>query len=66
MMRFDKSPSGYDVYHNGSEHPIGWLNETSYRSGLFCVIHNKLSEAEQKMPRRLFEAKDLITKLARA
>ena len=51
MTRFDKSPFGFHVYHNASKHPIGWLKETGYRSGLFCVIHNKLGKAEQDKPR---------------
>lgn len=65
MTRFEKSPFGFHVYHDASKHPIGWLKETSYRSGLFCVIHNKLGKAEQDKPRSLTDAKNLITKLTK-
>tara|TARA_R100001086_G_scaffold193173_1_gene110286 strand:+ start:1255 stop:1497 length:243 start_codon:yes stop_codon:yes gene_type:complete len=63
-VHFDKSPMGYNVFHKGRKHPVGYLKTVGgYGSDRFFVIHNGLSTAEQSVPRPLDEAKKLITDL---
>lgn len=60
---FDKSPLGFHVYHQGRQHPVGYLKETAYKSGLFCIIHNKLGAAEQAKQHSLADAKRIVSNL---
>ena len=66
-VHFDKSPMGYNVFHEGRKHPVGYLKTAGgYGSDRFFVIHNRLSAAEQSKSYTLDDAKRFVIALINA